>query len=541
MQISRKIVKYLLKHPPKNNEDVLRIKRKFCKQYNFDNPVTNTELLKELGNTRIMDKDAIYQLRSVLRKRKIRTLSGVAPIAVLTKAFKCPGKCAYCPDEAKMPKSYLSNEPAVMRAVLCKFDPYKQVRMRLRALKDNGHETDKLELIVMGGTWSYLSEKYQIWYLKECYRAANGSKNSEQLKTNQGLVELKKELYRQQKKNEKAKNRIVGLTLETRPDYINEQELLKMREYGCTRIEIGLQHVDDSILKLNKRGHNVDASIKATELMRAFGFKITYHLMLNLPGSDFSKDLDMFKLVYSDPRFQPDQVKIYPCVVAEGALIHKWWKQGKWKPYSTKDLINLIINIKKITPEWVRIIRVIRDIPEESIIAGNKITNLRQQIFKLMRDRNIKCGCIRCREAGHKNKISNFKFKISSLLIRKYKVSGGMEYFLSYESKNREILFAFCRLFLPDYKSGGGHIKEFKLFNKTAIIRELHTYGQMTPIKNKGMVQHRGLGKKLLAAAEEIAFRKGYKRMAVIAGVGVRQYYRSQGYRLQSTYMMKRL
>lgn len=544
MTLSKQIIKDLLKHPPQSERDILFAKRKLCKLTNTAHAPTNTDLLVEYKKLKINNQN----LHHLLIKRQVRTLSGIAPIAVLTKPYPCPGNCAYCPNEKNMPKSYLSNEPAVMRALLCKFNPYEQVQLRLRALTNNGHATDKLELIVMGGTWSFLPKNYRYWYIKECFRAANDFPQNKKIKKQENkttnLTTLSLQLKKEQRRNQQAGNRIIGLTLETRPDYINKTELWQMRQLGCTRIEIGVQHIDDKILSLNQRGHGAAQTIQATRLMRQFGFKITYHIMLNLPGSTVAKDFKMFQTIYNNPHFQPDQIKIYPTVVAKGALIYQWHKQKKWRPYSTRQLINLIIKIKSITPPWVRIIRVIRDIPEESIIAGNKITNLRQIIKSEMEKKKIYCNCIRCREAGHALKITNHKLQVtkksqipkSKIIKRKYKVNQGTEYFLSFESKDKKILYAFCRLFLPQN-------------SETALIRELHTYGQLRPIDQKtsihsdttSQIQHTGLGKKLLAQAEIISQQKKYQRLKIISGIGVRSYYRQLGYRLSQTYMVKQL
>lgn len=525
--ITQIIIKYLLENPPQTGADIDSAKRTICKQTKISKPPTNSEILSELKKKNIKND----HLKNILRKRAIRTMSGVAPIAVLTKYYPCPGTCAYCPKEKDMPTSYLSNEPAVMRAINCDFNPYRQVQLRLHALENNGHLTDKLELIVMGGTWSYFPTKYKYWYIRECFRSANDFPHDREKKEskNPTLLEIKKSLAREQKRNEKARARIIGLTLETRPDYINQKELSEMRELGCTRIEIGVQHIDDKILQLNKRGHDIATTVEATRLMREFGFKITYHFMLNLPGSTPAKDLAMMKATYSDPRFQPDQIKLYPTVVARGSLLYKWWRAGKWKAYSTKQLVDTLIKIKSITPPWVRIIRVIRDIPEESIIAGNKITNLRQNIQAKMKEQGLTCDCIRCREAGHSiTKDKKINSRESILINRQYKVNDGTEIFLSFESKDLKHLFAFCRLFLPENSD-------------TAIIRELHTYGSVTPIGATGRVQHLGLGKKLIAEAEKITSRKKYSRLKIISGIGVRDYYRRLGYRLNNTYMIKRM
>jgi elongator complex protein 3 len=513
MNISTQIIKYLQKNPPKSEKDILFAKRKFCKETKTHRAPSNSMLLAEYRRLKMSSPN----LHNLLKKRGVRTLSGVAPIAVLTKPYPCPGNCAYCPNENEMPKSYLSNEPAVMRAILCKFNPYKQVQMRLQALNSNGHETDKLELIVMGGTWSYLPTSYQNRYITECFRAANDFPRS--------IKKTKTTLEREQKRNETAKSRIIGLTLETRPDYIDKKELEKMRNFGCTRIEIGVQHIDDKVLKLNKRGHNNDATIRATALMRDFGFKITYHMMLNLAGSTPAKDLSMMKTIFTSPNYQPDQIKIYPTIVSKGSLLYNWHHQGKWKSYTTKQLVNLLIKIKSITPPWVRIIRVIRDIPEESIIAGNKITNMRQIIQSEMKDKGVSCNCIRCREAGHALKNGNI-VTAQKYFKRQYKVQNGKECFLSFESPNKKILYAFCRLFLPNDSD-------------TAIVRELHTYGQMASIGKIGNIQHTGLGKKLLASAEKLSRKSAYSKLSIISGIGVRNYYKKFNYKLDNTYMIK--
>lgn len=459
-------------------------------------------------------------LAKLFKKRAVRTLSGVAPIAVLTKPYPCPGQCVFCPGQKKMPKSYLSNEPAVMRAILCKFDPYKQVAMRLNALKMTGHETDKCELIVMGGTWSYLPVKYQAWFIKRCFDAFNG-KTSANLQTAQKL-------------NEGAKFRVIGLTLETRPDYINSAEIKKMRELGCTRVELGAQCLDDKILKLNKRGHNIKQLVNATKLLKDAGFKISFHMMPNLPGSTLKKDLAMFKKLFSDQNFQPDMIKIYPCVITKDAEIYKWYKQGKYRPYSDRELLKLLVGVKKNIPPYVRISRLIRDIPNESIISGNKISNLRQLLAQ--KYPGI-CRCIRCREArGKQFTISNLQFS-----VQKYPAAQGTEYFLSYESKDRKTLFAFLRLRISN-KPDANLLKILPELNGAAIIREVHTYGELTPLKSQAKnVQHLGLGKKLILEAEKIARKSGFKKLAVISGIGVRAYYQKLGYRLVGTYMIKKL
>ncbi len=532
----------------KSIEDLSIFKRELSKKYNFS-ILTNSDILREYFLLTKKNKiDSVWQKKyeeffiSLLRKRAVRTLSGIAPVAVLTKPYPCPGECAYCPKKPDVPVSYLPNEPAVMRAIRLKYNPYLQTVFRLKALENNGHQPNKIELIVIGGTWSYLPEKYKYWYILNCFKAANDyqkikkeiiiEKSEKQVQPKKilkylysdklKLEEIKRLLKIEQRKNEKAKYNIIGLTLETRPDYLDDKELWQMRDLGCTRVEIGVQAIDDKILKLNKRGHGVKEISEASKKLKQFGFKVTYHFMPALPGSSPEKDIKMFKELYNDERFQPDQIKFYPTTVVKNSLLYKWWKAGKYKPYTDKELEKVIIESKKVVPIYTRIIRLIRDIPGESIEAGNKITNLRQVI----KDRGIVCNCIRCREA--KNKI--IEKNDLNLNILEYKSSNGDECFISFDSRDKKILYGFCRLRID---------KNSNVIS--AIIRELHVYGQLVPIGNDKKIQHSGLGKKLVAEAEKIAKKNKAKELAVISGVGVRGYYRKLGYKLRNTYMVKKI
>jgi elongator complex protein 3 len=527
-------------------DDLSRAKKTAAKEFGIG-VLENSRILeyyqRQIKNGSIK-RDLV--LERWLRKRAIRTMSGIAPVSVLTMPFPCPAKCAYCPTEKNMPKSYLSNEPAVMRAIRCNFDPYAQVRYRLKALIANGHRPEKIELIVIGGTWSALPREYKYWFIKQCFKAANDFiADKEKIQNSKFKIQkynskikigaLKKSLSIEQTKNEKTRFRIIGITLETRPDYINEKELLEMRELGCTRVEMGVQAVDDKILKRNNRGHGVLEIARATELLKNFGFKVTYHIMPGLPGSTPAKDLKMFKQLFSDERFQPDQIKFYPTVVTRGSLLYKWWKAGKYMPYSNKVLKKLIIDCKRAVPRYVRIIRLIRDIPGESIEAGNMITNLRQ----VLEQEGVECKCIRCREIRD-GKLLAFSFK---LLEIKYRASNGTEYFLSFETKDGKYLLGFCRLRLPSritYQVSRIN-NNYPFKDSTALIRELHVYGELMPVGEGKKIQHAGFGKKLMAEAENIAVKNGYVKMAVIAGVGVRDYYRKMGYKLKGTYMLKKI
>ncbi|MFC1640421.1 elongator complex protein 3 [Patescibacteria group bacterium] len=490
-----------------------------------ENFVQNAEVKKVYDEMVASDEmKPNFDLEKMFLTKHVRTRSGVAVVAVLTKPFACPGKCLYCPSESDMPKSYLPNEPAVMRAILTGFHPYRQVQARIRSLQLNGHPTDKIELIVMGGTFSYFPLRYQNWFIRECFRAANDF--PEKIGARTAATDLETEKTR----NEKAENRIVGLTLETRPDYINEEEVVKFRRLGATRVELGVQSTHDGVLEHNRRGHSVEQTVRATRLLKDAGFKINYHLMPGLPGSTEAQDLDVFRAVYTDARFQPDMVKIYPCVVVKNSDLYNLWQRGEYQPLTNERCLELLGEIKGMTPEYVRITRLIRDIPAESIEAGPNISNMRQ----LLQNAGVKCQCIRCREVK-----DDYSSDDKVVLDRvEYDASGGREFFLQYVTPDKAKLFALLRLRLP------GSEKHFiGALQGSALIREVHTYGRLVGIaqENDRAAQHKGLGRKLMAEAEKTARQKGYKKMAVIAGVGVREYYRELGYELEDEYMVKNI
>jgi elongator complex protein 3 len=532
-KVSKKqFIKELIRRKIFSVNDLNMLKRKWARRYK-NGCLANVELLSVYNKmVKKGEVKRVAQLEKLLKKRPIRTLSGVAVVAVLTKPYFCPGICIYCPTQKTIPKSYLKNEPAVMRAVMCDFDAFKQVQTRIRMLEAAGHSTDKIELIIMGGTWSYLPKKYQLQFIIDCFRACNKINQKSKIK-NQKLRNLKRELEKQQKLNEKAPHRIVGLTLETRPDFINEEEIKWMRKLGCTRVEIGVQNIDDRILKKVKRGHTVEDTIKATKLLKDAGFKVCYHMMPNLPGATPRKDLKMFKKLFYDPNFCPDQLKIYPTVVVKDSELYQWWKKGRFKPYSQKQLEKLLLEIKKNVPPWVRIVRLIRDIPSYSIVAGNKISNLRQIL-----DEKKVCHCIRCRE------VKSLPLDRKNLKLSRYdyNASFGKEIFLSFENPKKNILYAHLRLRIP---SGIFNGEKHFISNLTnaAIVRELQTYGESLPIASKKKhIQHLGLGQKLLKEAEKISRNEfNLKKIAVISGIGAREYYRKFGYRLENGYMVKKL
>lgn len=471
------------------------------------------------------------ELLNALRKNKIRTLSGVAPIAVLTKPAPCPGKCVYCPSESRVPKSYNSNEPAVMRAIRNKFDAEKQVVARLKALEATGHDTSKCEIIVMGGTFSSLPRSYQIRFVEGVFRGLAS-------RVNPAIREFPAALAALQHTNESSQHRMVGLTLETRPDEIDLAEIKNMRSLGATRVEIGVQSVFDDVLEKVQRGHLSRETIQATYLLKEAGFKVCYHLMPNLPGSNLKKDLEMFQELFGNPDFQPDQIKIYPCLVTKDAKLKEWYEQGKFKPYTDTELVQLLAKIKQLIPPYVRIIRLGRDIPVPNIVAGIKFSNLRQLAQAELKKQGKKCRCIRCREVRDQQVPgSQLKF-----VKQTYVASGGVEHFLSFEDPRTDQLYAHLRLRIPaSFLKGEKAI--LPVLQDAALVRELHTYGEALPLaaRKKEASQHHGLGKKLMQAAEKFAKQAGLKKIAVISGVGVRPYYRKLGYKLKDGYMLKKI
>ncbi len=478
------------------------------------------EAYRQLVKKEQMPEDE--QFVKMLKVREIRTLSGIAAIGVHSKPFPCPGKCIYCPTEPNMPKSYLSNQPAVMRSTANDFDPYRMVQSRLEMLKRNGHHPDKCELIVMGGTWSFFPWDYQQEFLQRSYDGFNGvpSKNLEEAK----------------KQNETATHRVIGVTLETRPDYVTEDEVRRWRVLGATRAEMGVQHLDREILDANRRGHYAEDSAHATQLFKDAGFKITYHMMPGLFKATPEKDIAMFQELFENPSYQPDQIKVYPTIVNRWTILHQLWKRGEFEPYTTETLLAMIPQIKKYVPPYVRIPRLFRDIPGQSIQAGSRVTNLRQVALQEMAKRGERCACIRCREPRANKMVTLDELE---LVAREYNASGGKEIFLSYESHDRRTLYALLRLRFPSQLFTG--VKHFlPVLHNAALIREVHTYGELiSPGSHDTHVQHRGLGKRLMEEAEQRAKAFGVKRMAVIAGVGVREYYRKLGYTLEEEYMVK--
>ena len=468
-------------------------------------------------------------LKNEVRK-PTKTLAGVTPIAVMCKPKSCKhGACLYCPS-LNVPQSYTPKSPPVLRAERLKYNPFEQVLSRLKAYELMNHPTDKIELIIMGGNFTEYEDLYKLNFIKSCYDALNGKKS--------------KNLEEAKKINEKAKHRCVALCIESRPDTIanNKKSIIELLKFGCTRVELGVQCLDDKIYKRVNRGHSVKEVIEATKMLRDSGFKVGYHMMLGLPGSNERKDLEMFKKLFSDERFKPDQLKIYPCQVIKGAKLEKDFKKGKYKPYSKEKIKKIIIQIMRIIPNYCRVMRVMREIPPDYLIAGTTRIDLRKDIEQEIRKKEYKINEIRFREIGFEYRDKLPKERISQKLklrVTKYQASGGKEYFLELINKD-EILFGLCRIRINQTKGKLNPKKSLGVLG--AVIRELHVYGQSLAIGEKAkseISQHRGLGKQLMIEAEKIARGENMESLFVISGVGVRQYYRKLDYRLIGPYMVK--
>lgn len=532
------------KSPEAQQKELSKLKNQFSKEYKIPN-IKNVDIVEaylETVSKGIIEKDV--KLETLISKRKIRSESGVAVITNQTKPFSCPGKCTYCPTEPNMPKSYLSNQPASMRAVLNKFDAFNQTQNRLASLKATGHKVSKIEMIIIGGTWSFLPKDYQEEFIKDCYDALNQGLEGANIKQVGEFFkcptierkEFSKNLEEALLKNERAKSRMVGLTLETRPDFITKKEIARMRDYGCTRVEIGVQSLFDDVQDICQRGHYREHAAKATKLLKDAGFKISYHLMPGLPGSNKEKDIETVQLTFQDDRFKPDLVKFYPCMVTKYSKLAQTYKEGGFEPLNEEQVKPILIEMKKLVPRYCRITRLVRDIPKESIVAGLTTINLRQIIHEDMKEMGIKCECIRCREI----KTSNLDIENVEYDEMQYPASDGIEYFLTYKERVKDKLISLLRLRIPSqhFSKEEHFITELE---GCALIREVHTYGMHTSLgKNDGNSQHFGFGKKLIQKAEEICIKNyGIKKLAVIAGVGVREYYEKLGYKKIGTYMIK--
>lgn len=566
-------------------------KAKGARMFSRDELILAYRTFTEQGDLPAYDPKVMERLRL----KPVRTSSGVTPVTVLTKPFPCPGECIFCPNDVRMPKSYLSDEPGAQRAEQNSFDPYLQTYSRLQTYYNTGHPTDKIEIIILGGTWSFYPETYQIWFVKRIFDAMHdfgvGINRMEEIQTAlleasqlhpekntvNVLVEgaslpktynqLVQQVYRDemdrsrnitealafgrerspideyatweeleavQRFNETAPLRSVGLVVETRPDHISEEEVIRIRRLGCTKVQIGFQSLSDAVLRANRRGHTVAATRRAVRLLRQMGFKIHAHWMPNLYGSNPELDIEDYIRMFDDPDFRPDELKIYPCSLIESAELMKHYLDGSWKPYNYEELLTVLTSVFRLTPEYCRLTRVIRDIPSTDIVDGNHLTNFRQIAEGELARQGERSSDIRAREVRFA-KISPEHLTLEELW---YTSAVSDEVFLQYISEDRSIA-GFLRLSLP-YKDQEALVEDLM---DAAIIREVHVYGQAVEIGDsaEGRAQHVGLGKQLIEHAEKIAKERGYNRLAVISAIGTRAYYEKRGFDHGTLYQVKDL
>ena len=561
----REVIELIKKKKPTKKQLAVE-KTRLCRKFRLKKIPRDIDILL---NADIKD---IPKIRKFLLAKPTRTISGIAVCAIMTKPHNCPhGRCSYCPGGVNsvfgtVPQSYTGKEPATRRAIRNNYDAYLQVMNRLEQYIAAAHVPDKLELIIMGGTFPSCSKAYQESFTKNSLQAMNDFSSLFISKDNKlNLIKFKKffelpgdianekrtkrihkkllkiknkktSLESEQIKNEKSNIRCIGITIETKPDYGKLEQGNEMLRLGCTRVELGIQTVYDRVLEKINRGHLVKDSIESTRILKDLGFKINYQIMPGLPGVTKKQDLDALKTLFKDENFKPDMLKIYPCMVLEGTRLFQEYKKGKFKPLTTKQAANLIIKLKKFIPEYVRIMRVQRDIPTFMTEAGVDKTNLRQYVEKLCKEKGIKCRCIRCRETGI-NIMNNKTININNIQIKiiGYEASKGKEFFIAAEDKKNDILFGYCRLRFPS------QFLRKEITKDSSLVRELHIYSLAVPIGKKSdeSFQHRGIGKKLLKTAEEVSSKNRKDKIVVISGIGARQYFAKLGYKKQGPYMVK--
>ncbi|MBR4685597.1 MAG: tRNA uridine(34) 5-carboxymethylaminomethyl modification radical SAM/GNAT enzyme Elp3 [Candidatus Methanomethylophilaceae archaeon] len=508
VSLSEEIIAAVKSQTVKDRDELQNFKLKLCKKYGLEQVPMNSEILAN-----VLPEDRKL-LTPYLIKKPMRTMSGVAVVAVMSSPFDCPhGKCAYCPGGVAInsPQSYTGKEPAARRAGRNDFDPYRQVMDRITQLTEIGHQTDKIDLIIMGGTFTCRDPEYQEWFVRRCFDAMNGVDSLT--------------LGEAQTLNEHSEHRCIGLTVETRPDVFDDAQIERSMRLGATRVELGVQILDDDILDHVDRGHRTDAVRDCTKRCKDHGLKVCYHLMPGLPGSSPEHDLECFRKVFDSSDYRPDMLKFYPTLVVEGTKVLDWWKEGSYKPLDTEEAVDLLCRMKETVPEYVRIQRIQRDIPVPQITAGIMKSNIRQLVAEEMERRGRPCRCIRCREVGHRGITLDDPDKVQ-LKITEYDASGGKEYFVAMEYEDSIV----------------GYVRVRIDSNPVATIRELKVFGKIVSIGEDGEDwQHRGYGKSLVREAERIAKDNGKSGIRVTSGVGVRQYYASLGFAKELPYMQKGL
>lgn len=512
-------------------KNVEQAKRIVCQKFKLDKFLSNSQIIKRAMNRDIFDSHPWIQQ---FNKKPTRSISGVSIVAIMlppdlgfSKGFKgsCPFSCTYCPSADNAPKSYIGKEPSTLRAINHNYDPYAITKGRIEQLRLIGHSANKIQLVLQGGTFLAMPRSEQDDVLKGIFDA---------------ITELPSEnIYDSMKYMETSKNRCIGLTYETRPDYCKYSHVDRMLDRLGTMVEVGVQTLSDDVLKIVKRGHNIQDLYEANKIARDAGLKMTFHMMPNLYATP-EDDRDYFNELYTNPNLKPDGLKIYPLLVMHGTELYKEWLSGNYHSYSDEDLISMLAEVKNNLPEYTRVHRIQRDIPVKYVEGGLKLGNLRNIIKDHMKKHDMKCSCIRCREVGHNQNQNNYiipKTSNLTLEIDDYESCDGKEWFLSIVDPKTRILFGFLRMRFP---STDAHRKE--VTKNSAIIRELHIYGKELEIKILPMdsdIQHRGFGKQLLIKAEEIATDNGYLELLIISGVGVREYYKKLGYFQKGPYVAK--
>jgi len=522
----REIIQLLLDNPSPTKKDLDSLKMKIAKKYILNKVPSNAEIIE------CLKPEEKNKLIPILRRKVVRTISGVTVVAVMTKPLPCPQEtpCAYCPGGPTLgsPQSYTGHEPAALRGAQNEYNPYNQVRTRIEQLEMIGHKVDKIELIVMGGTFPSTPQEYQEDFIRQCLDAITKKKSNS--------------LDAAKKVAETSEVRNVGITVETRPDWAKKEQVNQMLTMGVTRAEMGVQNIYDDIYERVNRGHQVKDVIEATQIMKDAGLKLVYHLMPGLPGSSFKRDLEGFREVFANPDFKPDMIKLYPCLVVEGTKVYEWWKKGDYNPYNTEEASELIAEVKNFVPPWVRIMRVQRDIPANLIAAGVKLSNLRQIAMEKLEEQGGRCHCIRCREVGHrwlKDKVKPDPEKIEIQTIKEV-ASEGIELFISAEDPVNDVLLGYVRLRIPSEKAFRPEIAS----QNAALVRELRVYGPLVPVGKHfvGAWQHKGYGNLLLSEAEKVAVEDfDRKKVVVISALGTKPYYKQLGYGYDGPYVSKRV
>ena len=505
--------------------DLEHLKIEVCRDFNAEKIPSNSEIITHLLPSEI-------NLRNVLKRKVVRSISGVTIIAVMTPPAKCPHErapCIYCPGgpDFGIPQSYTGKEPASMRGAQSNYDAYLQVTGRIEQLRAIGHIVSKVELVIMGGTFPSRPVGLQESYVKRCLDATNGYHSAD--------LEEAKRLA------ETAAIRNVGITVETRPDWARQSHIDQMLRMGVTRVELGVQNIYDDIYATVNRGHTVADVVDATRVLRDSGLKVAYHMMPGLPGSGFNRDLDGFKKIFLDDRFRPDMLKIYPCLVLKGTGLYDWWREGRYRPYSSEEAAELIVEVKRNIPRWVRIMRVQRDIPANLIEDGVGRSDLRELVRLELKEKGIHCRCIRCREVGHRWLRDHVEADPSQIevLCEEYEASGGKEFFVSAEDTKQDVLVGYLRLRIPSESASRPEIAG----KAASIVREVKVCGPVVPVgaEEDDAWQHKGYGRTLLEKAESISRKEGRTKILVTSALGTKQYYHESGYVADGPYVSKSL